>query len=248
MAKKIVYHHIPKCGGMSIAAGIGVSYFPLQVLRFGGKRFPGHLNARAASGACEALGLDRYSFRRQLLEYYLLSDKSPYIFGHYPFSRSAYDRHKDEWAFVILFRDPVKRWYSEYFWNRYKDHDYAKTELDMEAYLESEQGKADTRSFLNFLVEAEDSAALASDVEVKQALENLACFDVLGTLEDLCQFKDSLKKRFGYAPFIPRRNKSPAPKQAFVKAEPGSAFDLKLRQFLEADIEIYQAALKIINT
>lgn len=240
----IVFHHIPKCGGMSITAGLALSYYPFRLLRYGRAGFPGHLNARAASQAAEALSMDHYAYRRALLEYQLASDNSPFISGHYPFSRGGFERYGDQWAFISLFRDPVSRWYSEYFWNRYKDHEYAKTELDMEAYLETEQGRMNTRSFLNYFCESKNPAGAPANTELKEALTNIECLDVTGTLENIEQFRESMKRRFGRKPVFFQRNRSPAKPETYIRPDPQSDFHKKLLILLEADREIYAHVLK----
>lgn len=228
---------------MSVVAGLALTYYPLRLLRYGRAGFPGHLDARAASQAAEALSVDRYAYRRGLLEYQLACDKSPFISGHYPFSRGCAERYGDEWAFVSLFRDPVSRWYSEYFWNRHKDHEYAKTTLAMEAYLETEQGRADTRSFLNYFSQSKDPATPPAEAELKEALANIERLSVAGTLENIEKFREDMKHRFGRKPVFFKRNKSPAAPEAYVRPDPQGEFHKKLLRLLEADQEIYAHVL-----
>ena len=238
---RIVFHHIPKCGGMSIVAGLAVTYYPMRLLRYGRKGFPGVLNAKAASAAADMFQHDTYEMRRHILGYHLARGDTPLIPGHYPFSRLLYDRFHPEWRFVSLFRDPVKRWHSEYFWNRYKDHDYAKTDLDIEAYLESRSGLLNARSYTNFLMEAQDPQIKSNADEVKQAIENLDCFKVLGILEDLERFRAAMKSEFGRKPVFIKRNASPAPQEKKIIPDADSAFHKKLLDLLAGDIEIYNA-------
>lgn len=235
---RIVFHHIPKCGGMSVVAGLGITYYPLRILRYGRKGFPGLLNARATSQAAQQAGMDVYAYRRLLLGYYLERGDSPFIPGHYPFSRDLHEAYKTRYHFVTLLRDPVKRWYSEYYWNRYKDHEYARTELDMEEYLESPAGRMNARSYLNFLSPAADTA---------EAIGNLECFTVLGVLEDLGRFQSDMKAAFGRKPFIFKRNASPAPQEARAIPDKDSAFHKKLLEMLAGDIAVYEAARKTLR-
>lgn len=239
---KIVFHHIPKCGGMSITAGLALTYYPLRLALGGRRNFPGRLDAKAASAAAALQGQNRYEYRRLLMAYHLEQDKTPFLFGHYPFCPSAYERFKNDWAFVTLLRDPVKRWYSEYYWNRYKSHDYDKTELDIEAYLDSEQGRLNAQSFTNFLAPRPDPLAPPTAKDVKHSLENLEKFDVVGKLEDLPKFRSAMKTRFGRKPFFYKRNSSPAPDTAKTLPDKHSAFHKTLQERLQADIEIYTRA------
>lgn len=240
---KIVFCHIPKCGGMSIVAGLAYTYYPWRLVRHGKAGFPAHLNSHAASVAADELGLERYQYRRGLLHYHLAAEDSPLISGHYPFCADAARRYPD-WSFVTLMRDPYARWLSEYYWNRYKDHDYARTALGMEEYLETEQGQSNTRSYINFLTHAPAPSAPPSHDECKQALENLNSFKVLGVLEHLERFRDDMKKSFGRKPYFLKRNRTPASKENYKKPDTDSAFYKKLTSMLEPDMEVYNAVLR----
>lgn len=237
---KIVFHHIPKCGGQSIVSGLALTYYPWQILRYGRKGFPAVLNAKATQEISPLFGIENYQYRRQILSYFLAKNDSNFVGGHYPFSQIAYQAYKDNWTFVTLFRDPVKRWYSEYYWNRYKDHEYAKTELDIEEYLESKQGRMNTRSYTNFLHECETPDSQPNDKELQGALTALECFDVLGCLEDLNKFRADMKAKFGRKPYFRKKNTSPAPPDVERKPDEKSDFHKKLLTLLEADREIYR--------
>lgn len=239
ISQKIVFHHVPKCGGMSIAAGLALSYYPLRLVLRGKGGFHARLNSRAAAEAAALTGREDYSYRRELLAYAMAQADCPFIFGHYPFSEEVHVKHCSNWKFVTLLRDPVQRWFSEYNWNRYKDHAYGKTELEIEAYLHSAQGRKDARSYVNFFAAASDSTALASAQEAKHAIANLEKFDVVGKLGDLRDFSQQLKTMTGRKPFFYKRNASPASAAEKQSLEPGSESYKQLLELLAADIEIY---------
>lgn len=237
---RIVFHHIPKCGGSSLVRGLVLTYYPSLFLRSGKGAFSGALNAEAAGASCEIFGLDPFLMRRSMLAYELARGKSPLLYGHYPFSSALFDRFRDTWAFVTLLRHPVDRWYSEYFYNRYKDHQYASTTLDVEAYLDTAGGRSTARSFVNYFVEVADPCAPATVAEGEAALAAISKLDVVGCLEQLDRFRDRMKARFGRRPIFPHVNRSPAPTDVRRRPSPNSSVHKRLLQFLEADIYIYE--------
>lgn len=241
---KIVYHHIPKCGGTSILRGMAFCYYPLRLLTLRKKGFPGILDAQASSADAEKNNLDLYSYRRQLLERAVNKDNSPLVFGHYPFSEKVYEDNKDNWKFVSLFRSPLERWYSEYYWNRYKDHEYAKTDLDIEAYFDSKQGMMNTRSFVNYFSNAKNPESIADVAEAELAIKNIDKLDVVGTVENMNNFRSSLKESLGRKPYFFKLNKSPAREEDKVVPDEKSEFHKKLENALQADQYIYDHVLK----
>lgn len=237
---KIVFHHIPKCGGMSIARGLVLTYYPFRFLLKGKAGFPGGLSVAATETAEKLFPADQFLLRRELLAYQLAKDTSPLVFGHYPFSLRIRDRFGDSWAFITLLRNPVDRWYSEYFYNRFKKKGVGKTDMDVEGFLESDDGRAYARSLVNYLTEAPNPFGRATESEARAALENLSCFDVVGRLEDLGGFRDAMKRRFGRRPFFPHVNRNPVAPNKQRRPDTESAFHRTLLDLLAADIEIYE--------
>ena len=236
---KIIFHHVPKCAGTSIVTGLALTYYPWRLLRYGRKGFPGALHAPASSKVADLHGKDRYAVRRKLLAYFAEKGDSPLISGHYPFNHKFYDEHHKQWHFITLLRDPLSRWYSEYLWNRYKDHEYRKTDLTIDEYIESEHGLENARSFVNFFSQSEDLTATATQKEVDESVETLEKMDVVGCLEHLDRFKSDMKKVFKRKPIFFARNASPAPKDMQLLPDKNSDTYKKLLNQLQADIEIY---------
>lgn len=244
---KIVFHHIPKCGGMSIARGLVLTYYPFRFLLKGKAGFPGGLNVAATETVEKLFATDQFLLRRELLAYQLAKGTSPLVFGHYPFSPRLQDRFGDSWAFITLLRNPVDRWYSEYFYDRYKKKGVGKTDMDLEGFLESDDGRAYARSFVNYLTEAPNPSARATEQDARLALDALSCFDVVGCLEQLEQFRTQMGRRFGRRPFFPHVNRSPAPHDALVRPDPDSMVHKRLIELLAADIYVYEKTLSRCN-
>lgn len=244
---KIVFHHIPKCGGTSIVTGLVLTYYPLRFLKYRKQGFPGNLNSRAASVIAEQSGVNRYEFRRQLLSYFIEKADSAFISGHYPFDKDLFEKNKNEWNFITLLRDPAARWYSEYFWNRYKNHEYQKTELSMEEYIESDQGRINARSFTNFLSHSDRHSDIPTQEDVNESINALGKMKVVGCLEHMDVFQRDMKVAFGRKPLIFNRNTSPASAEQKILPDKDSVLHKKVLTLTQGDQEIYQAAKKIIG-
>jgi hypothetical protein len=242
----IVFHHIPKCGGTSIVTGLILTYYPLRFLKYRRNGFPSNLNSRAASLIAEQSGVNRYDFRRQLLSYFVEKGDSAFISGHYPFDKNIYQDHQSNWNFVTLLRDPVARWYSEYFWNRYKNHDYQRTDLSLEEYAHTRQGIMNGRSFVNFFSHADGHDVIATQADIDEAIENLKSMRVIGLLEDLPRFKQDMKIQFGRTPIFWNRNSSPASAEQKVIPDENSDLHKKILEITAGDLEIYEAATNMI--
>lgn len=237
---RIVFHHVPKCGGMSIARGLVLTYYPFRFLLKGKAGFPGGLNVAATETVEKLFPTDQFLLRREILAYQLAKGTSPLVFGHYPFSPRVRDRFGDSWAFITLLRNPVDRWYSEYFYDRFKKKGVGKTDMGLEKFLESNDGRGYARSFVNYLTEAPDPIAKASEKEANLALEALSCFDAVGCLERLEQFRTLMGRRFGRRPFFPHVNRSPADRHERRRPDPDSNFHKRLIDLLAADIYIFE--------
>jgi len=172
LERKLLFLHIPKCGGTSIDAAIGACY-------------PAGVRARLDSvGALKAAQLDGLSegqFTQRLMPYFMAQRRLRYVSGHFQFSDTAYRTFGSEWDFVTILRHPVSRWLSAYFDNRYKSDDHTKIHEDLADFVNSLRGQEWAHTFMIQLSGWRIADALARPNEcVRAAIATLERFVLVG--------------------------------------------------------------------
>ncbi len=120
-----------------------------------------------------------------------------YITGHFSFSEIGYRKFYGAYAFIIVLWDPVKRWSSLYFFNRYKKLDHFKIEDNITTFLLSKYGKSQGRAYVKFLGGADNDRDYVSQQAIDRVKKNLGKFDIVGYLENQESFLKQFEDRFG---------------------------------------------------
>jgi hypothetical protein len=237
--ERIFFLHIPKCGGTSIDFAIENS------IQFENKDKQ-HFNLDFKASHETSNALRKPAFRRDLLYYLMSSQQYRYISGHFAFSSEAINQFNQEWKSVTLLREPVSRWISNYFFNRYKSGDHFKIEYSLDEHLKTKRAIRSGQTYLNLL--ANESIKDGSGLEnyIQQAVENLEKFSVIGILEDLDSLRQDFKECFGAQLRIPKRNTNPLNK-SHQKEIISSEMKEKICEICQPDIIIYEAAKKMIH-
>ena len=175
-------------------------------------------------------------------------EKAQYIRGHFPFSQTAYHYFGETYNFVTVLRDPIKRWISTYFYNRYKPDLHRKIDISIEEYLNSDLGRASGSVYVKFLGGADETNNYRDVVSIKRAKENLHKFKLVGCLEHLENFKHQFFTHFGRNLNIRALNKNPKSKQE-QQAILSDKIKNEIAEICQPDLEIYQYVLqKIIHS
>jgi hypothetical protein len=227
---KIVFIHVPKCGGVSVGGGIKNAYGFWYNLR--NKGFAG-VNHKASKKASEILDEPLYQIRRKILIYTLSQPNNRFVKGHVGINKVILNEFHDDWNFITILRDPVERWYSEYFYNRFKDSDHFATNLELEEYVSSQAGIQNGLKYITYFSGNKNS----NRRNIEEAKQNLAKFSIVGILEDLSTFKNGFKSVFGSNLQIPHKNSNPAPRH--VREDIPASIHEKVIELCKPDIEIY---------
>lgn len=230
--KNICFVHIPKCGGTSIRSGMKRSWLNLVINR------KTSLDHPASALAAESYGKDILTYREELLRYFLFGNSSKYVFGHFKCTDETRRLFQENWYFITLLRDPVKRWLSHYYFDRYRTRNvhYNTSDLPIDRYLASKEGLQNARiyarHFSNYKIGEEITSQHVSD-----AVENILGFDVYGILENLESFAKNYKSKTGVSLKIKNKNKNP--KKNYVRESISNELQQRVVELCQYDLQIY---------
>ncbi|WP_347275218.1 hypothetical protein [Candidatus Kuenenia sp.] len=248
----IFFLHVPKCGGVSISRAIGCCYYTLNIRN--DYNLVASLDPVASAKAINFVNQKEFpydtsddypilKFRENLLLYYMSQNNKKYIYGHFSFSEIAYRNFSNKYVFVTVLRNPIKRWISLYFFNRYKKQDHCKMEDDITVYLESKFGQAQGYEYVKFLGGLDNEGDYTSKNAINRAKNNIDKFDIVGFIEYEENFLNQFKKRFAVKLNIEKKNQSPAPeslRNSIITEE----IEEKIREICRPDLEVYQYAIE----
>lgn len=249
--QKIFFLHIDKCGGTSINQAIKSCYLYLDITK---DRNLAHLNsigsfiaAKTSSGKADFPPdeQDDYTvlkFRENILLYYMSQSHINFISGHFSFSEMAYQHFHSQYAFITILREPVARWISSYYYNRYKSWQHRKINLEINEYLETELGRSHGYEYVKFLGGPNQEEDYSSPHAISRTKENLHKFSIVGCLEHQEDFIDRFNKKFGRKLNIGFTNRSPKPKSG-TKPAVTEEIKEKIRAICKPDIEVYRYAI-----
>ena len=224
---KIFFLHIPKTGGTSIDYALSQHY---QTSLY---KVSGPSSYKAAKFL---YGEDGNVLKlREYLALHEMRKGTKYIAGHVPFNLGVWNDFKDEYIYLTLLRHPVKRYISDFFFNSFKKDDRCKIDCDLSSYLASEKGKRSGCEYVKFLGGLSDSKNYQSQAAIEQAKNNLAKFTIVGFLEELNLFVESVKQKTGLKLEIPHKRKNPV-----SNPQLDEEMMAEITKVCQPDLEVYE--------
>lgn len=251
LKKKVVFIHVPKCGGTSVTSAIGAS---CRKLPLGDDRNVITLNSRASSEAVKLLQKTNYPYdsnddypvlhlREELLAYYLRFRNVDFISGHFPFNATVFEHFGGPFFFMTILRDPMQRWISSYFFNRFKPGDHRKIDDEIDQFLQTDFGRSQGHEMIKFIGGADKSGDYTSTEALERAKANLNRFDLIGFVEDMQRFKQDFKSATGVSIDIGKKNPSPVGNSLKRKMLNSQTLE-KIKELCVPDYALYQYAKK----
>ncbi len=207
--QRVVFHHVPKCGGTSVGRALRMRYIMSQATVTPESSFRAFEIFTGRTDR-EQMLIDVAELREQMLLYYMFEDVRC-LSLHVPFSVGAHERFHKQYKFITILREPVKRFISHYFWSHDKPQAHARIEEGFEAFLETDRAKRLGASYVEFFCGQTRVPDLSAPEVVDAAIANLQRFSIVGRLDDLKSFKVQLKEQLGIRVGIGHENKMRQP-------------------------------------
>lgn len=238
LGKPVVYIHAPKCGGTTIGSALRLRYaysqatIPLpQSTAITRRLWPDATGNEAIYREHEV---------RDVLMADHLRKGVKCLSAHIRFN-PALRRTAPGYTFATLLREPTSRFISHYYYSlrRFPETERARS---IDDFLDTAEALRYGSMYLFYFSMKFQAEAVPLAEHITSARENLASFDLVGTLENLDTFQARLESKLGVKIYPITRNTKPAgEKPPKLTAEQRT----RIEELCAPDIEIYQLAQEL---
>ena len=205
------------------------------------------VDASASLKGSQILEEDLWNYRERLLLYLLSIESNKFVAGHFPLSERVLKNFKDEWRFVTIIRNPVDRWFSHYFFNRYKINAHFKTDLSLDQYIESADGQFIGSLYHTIFGGSEWSKNYCLEESCNEAISMIKRIHCIGVVEYFDKFIDDFRKCFGIKLVSYKKNRNPLRSTERAKLLT-DAIRNKVEKICEPDMKIYNYVMEMIHS
>lgn len=248
--KKILFLHIPKCGGTSLRNAISATYGLRQLVTPNCVNF---LDAGSAGYAAAKTGLDVYEFRDVLLAYWFSIPRSRFISGHFALYGNGSGPLSKDWEVITLLREPISKFISGYKYNRYFRNPahvwredgvsyMERVEADIEDFLNTDYALEFGSDFVRQITKCSSVSDAYRDDVIKETIERLEAMRLVGVLEHLERFVSDFERIFEVRLRVPHVNKSPAKRANGIIVT--DELRKRIAEISEPNIQIYEHFLR----
>lgn len=183
------------------------------------------------------------NLRKEILEKKLSNRRYKYLTGHFRCTEEIRKAHEEEWNFITVIRDPIKRWISEFFFNVHKKSDHFKIRMPLDEYLETDLAIKMGSKYIDYFT---DGDHLRDDKGINEAISTIEKYTLVGILEELDLFKTDFHRVFGKDLNILERNKNPLSKTE-IKNQVSDEQMKVIRELCEPDMAVYEHFISKIH-
>lgn len=191
--QRIVFHHIPKCGGTSVARTLRRSYI-LSQATVKPEETVKAFNTWQDAGREGAIG--RVADLSELMLLYLLYCDVRCVAAHIPFSDVAFQTFSGRYAFVTVLREPVERFISNYYWSNSRPADQRRIDQPFEDFLETPEAVRLGSTYVRYF-SGNPGRETFTSADTQAAIANLRRLDCVGFLDDIGSFESGLHRLTG---------------------------------------------------
>lgn len=238
--RRVVFHHVPKCGGTSVSRALRFRY-PSSFAGFPTGPTYRAIEALNPTGDRDCIANLVIDFRQKQLLVHLFSDVRC-VAGHVRFSEPAYELFHEKYQFITTLRDPVSLLSSLFFYDVSATEERWKADPNIELFLETPRAALFGAVYAHFFSGLPPATCDPQAREViDRAKANLARFAVVGLTDDMERFERRLREVLGTRIRIGHRNKARVGPE-----ERGRVISPAVRKKIEAlsavNLEIYDYA------
>lgn len=236
--QRVVFHHVPKCGGTSVGRALRKRYLLSQATVKPEQSFRA-FEVYSGRSDREQMLLDVTALRVQMM-LYLMADDVRCVSLHVPYAPQAREAYGDRYKFITILRDPVARFISQYQWSYARDGAHARIEEPLDAFLETPRARKVGAIYGEFFAGLPLGADFTNAEAVERAIANLQAFDVVGRLDDLPGFTGALRQKLGLTVKVGHENRKGQVRKT-TKLDITPAQHARITEICAPDIAIWNA-------
>lgn len=238
MTARLLYIHVPKCGGTSFGSAVRLAYFHSQAtIKLQESRTIREALYPGLNGAEKVL---REAEIRKVMLGRLMARGVKCISAHVQYSAGLHQSIDPERKAVTLLRDPVARFLSHYAYVQ-RNHPDPDREDTLEAFLDSESALRFGSTYQFFFASAYQHTAADFEASMQIARDNLSRFSLIGDLSRTDAFRGALRKLTGRPLISWERNRRPGKPSSSAREIPAK-LRTRIEQICAPDIALYNYA------
>ena len=239
--KRVVFHHVPKCGGTSVGRALRIRYLLSQATILPEESFR-TVQLLAEQQSQDTLLRKAMGLRQKLLLYLMFKDVRC-ISAHVAFTEEAYERFFDKYIFITLLREPVSRYISHYYWSYGRTGAAGEVVEPIDKFITTERGRNFGAIYPKFFSGLSPNSDFRCDDTISKAKENLGKFAVIGFLNAIPAFEKKLKEVLGCYVRIGHANRSGVMAYESIDKNTRQA----IAEICQPDREIFEYAVKTFS-